>query len=94
VLFAEYLCSNGEEPTFFGSLEAVTSVAPSDRIAGPVSVQALIDTGILSLIDLFLIEILLLRVRMSCLPQNTVGIQRSRPLVARIPILLCISARV
>jgi hypothetical protein len=66
VLFVEYLCLNGEEPTFFASLEAVTSVAPSDRIARPVSVQALIDTGILSLSDLLLIEILLLRVRMSC----------------------------
>jgi hypothetical protein len=51
-------------------LEAVTSVEPSDRIAMFVSLQALIDTGILSLSDLFLIEILLLggRVgRMSCL---------------------------
>jgi len=51
---------NGEEPTFFGSLEAVTSVVPSDRIGRVVGVQALIDTGILSLSDLLLIEILLL----------------------------------
>jgi hypothetical protein len=66
LLFAEYLCLNGEQPTFFRSLEAVTSVVPSDRIARIVSLQALIDTGILSLSDLFLIEILLLGVRMSC----------------------------
>ena len=36
------------------------SVVPSDRIARIVSVGALIDTGILSLSDLFLIEILVL----------------------------------
>jgi hypothetical protein len=56
---AEHLCLNRKEPIFFGSLEDVTSVVGSDRIARLVSVQALIDTGILSLIDLFLIEILL-----------------------------------
>jgi hypothetical protein len=49
-----------KENTFFCSLEGVTSVAESDRIPRlVVSVQALIDTGILLLIDLFLIEILL-----------------------------------
>ena len=57
---------SGKEPAIFASLEAVTSVVPGDRIARPVSVRALIDTGILSLNDLFLMEILLLRVRMSC----------------------------
>lgn len=54
------------EPSFFASLEGVTSVAATDRIPRLVSVQALIDTGILSLIDLFLIEILLVGAWISC----------------------------